>query len=255
MGKIQSTDGVYTSGTAAITSLDAAECLSTYGVVTPTPKPTAPPTKQPTMPTANPSSNPTSNPTAIPTLDPITNNPTMIPTQIPTMIPTEIPTLDPVTPTTGAPTSLYPACQDPPSRNMYSCVRLSGFSADDFNGIWEPWSYTDCYDGVYIYQLSDGSQPNVYLCHGRDRYQWTISDTICNQTDDHRQAFCDRSFHNIAICGAGTWKIQNSTGLYSSDENAAVDFDCATIEPSTVPSISPTTLIVEETIPNIDQSQ
>jgi len=167
----------------------------------PTSIPTAYPTMNPTVvpthdPSQDPTNTPTNNPSVVPTANPTINPVTDVPTRIPSINPTDTPTTDPVTvmPTTVNPSTnptlqptrdpistSQPTCADsgtccavPGSNNLYECVRLSGFSDTMLNGVWKPWSLTDCYDGVYIYELSDGSLPDKYLCHGKAGNQWTI---------------------------------------------------------------------------------
>jgi len=74
-----------------------------------------------------------------------------------------------------------------------------------------------------------------------------LSDTICDQSDEHRQAFCNIAYHNIGFCngGAGKWKVMNESGLYIIDENATVELDNCL--PTSVPTSDPTSEIIEET--------
>ena len=109
-------------------------------------------------------------------------------------------------------------CQVPPDGNMYPCLTLSRLKHDyqhtSFNGAWKPYSLTECYDSVYIYQLADGTASNLYLCHGKAGAQWTISDQICNQTDSHKRAYCQRARHDITYCDGDAWFVEVTEGDY-----------------------------------------
>ena len=142
--------------------------------------------------------------------------------------------------------SISAICNDPPSSNMYSCVKLSGFDTDldgnMFNGVWIPYSYTNCHGGVYIYQLSDGSLPNLYLCNGAGS-QWTITDKICDSSDIHRKSYCWRARHDITWC-SDDFYIKQSAGYESSSGQvqalSATNVECATAIATTTTAI-PTT--------------
>eukprot|EP01083_Nonionella_stella_P259471 885895_1 len=181
---------------------------------------TTAPSNNPSASSNNPSASPSKNPSESPS-----ENPSASPSKSPSGSPSKNPSSSPSKkPTTDAPTTTtvsYSACPD----QTYPCVELSGFTEDRegnvFNGLWIARSDTECFGGMYIYELSDGSLPNIYLCHGQTGYQWTISDTICDQSDDHRKAYCNRARHDIEYCDNGSWENQNSIGLFT-DESATV---------------------------------
>eukprot|EP01084_Bolivina_argentea_P007044 13268_1 len=139
-------------------------------------------------------------------------------------------------------------CDDPPSSNHYAWVIISNIKQDldgnNFNGKWLPYSLTQCFFGVYIYQLSDASLPNIYLCHAKSTGYWTITDTICNQTDAHRKAYCQLNRHDISYCsGMGVWQVQTNTTIYESGGNPPpISIQLPTHNPTTLPTKSPTLL-------------
>eukprot|EP01083_Nonionella_stella_P234939 826639_1 len=117
--------------------------------------------------------------------------------------------------TVGCFSQLTPCTGD----GLYPCVSISRLKIDmdgnNLNGKWIPYSETECYYDEYIYQLADRSAAHLYLCHGSNAGWWTITDTICNQTDKHTKARCERNRHDISYCGMDdSWYVQTSEGNY-----------------------------------------
>ena len=118
--------------------------------------------------------------------------------------------------TVGCFSQVLEPCNDPFD---VQCLTFSNIMQDldgnNYNGAWKPMSLTECYNNQYVYQMVN-THTHLYLCHGQQHGEWTITDVICNQTDQHKKAYCDRQRDNIEFCDNAddTWYVQIAAGEY-----------------------------------------